>query len=182
MNNQLLEVQHLLHSQGILISFSGRLSQALIVEYGEAVKKYLETDNLPQNEVFNIFSVFIEQTQNINNYCASQSENPHCDRISQSSIVTIGKTEAGNYVCSGNIVENEDIDKLTAYIESIVKLDKQGLKELYKAKLKQDLPPGGTVGAGLGLLEMARKATLPLQYSTVVLDSSLSFFTLKAIV
>ncbi|MDF2816038.1 MAG: hypothetical protein K0Q81_2238, partial [Paenibacillus sp.] len=38
------------------------------------------------------------------------------------------------------------------------------------------------VGAGLGLIDMARKATVPLEYSIIAQDDSLSFFTLKAIV
>ncbi len=39
MNNQLYEVQRFLQSNRILISFSGKLTQGLIEEYGAAVKK-----------------------------------------------------------------------------------------------------------------------------------------------
>jgi regulator of sigma D len=70
MNSTLLDVQNKLRQSGILICFSGRLSQGLIEEYGEAVKKYLETEDRPMNEIFNVFSIFIEQTQNIKNYNA----------------------------------------------------------------------------------------------------------------
>ncbi len=181
MNRDMLEVQRLLISRGILISFSGKLTQALIVEYGEAVKTYLETDNRPQNEAFNIFSLFIEQTQNINNYCASKVNRPLYETILYSSIVTIGKMENGSYVCSGNLIENQDIESLKAHLDTIIQQDKAGLKAMYKNRLKQDLPPDH-VGAGLGLIDMARKATVPLEYSIIAQDDSLSFFTLKAIV
>src|SRR5690606_32644745 len=132
----MLDIQRSLQMQGILISFSGRLSQALIVEYGEAVKKYLEIEDKPQNEIFNIFSIFIEQTQNINNYCAKKSGSAYSETIAQSSIVTIGKTDDKSYVCSGNIIEKQDQEVLTSYIETIIHMDKKELKAKYKEKLK----------------------------------------------
>jgi len=179
--NELLEVQQLLRSRGILICFSGKLTQALIVEYAEAVKSYLETEDRPQNEIFNIFSLFIEQTQNINNYNATKTESDHYDALLHSSIVTIGKTENGSYVCSGNLIENEDAAMLKAHIDALIPLDKTELKALYKARLKAE-PSADATGAGLGMIEMARKATYPLQYSIVPHNDRLSFFTLKAIV
>ncbi|MBW7456609.1 SiaB family protein kinase [Paenibacillus sepulcri] len=181
MLTDMLNVQHLLRSRGILISFTGKLSQALIVEYGEAVKSYLETENRPKNEVFNIFSLFIEQTQNINNYCAVKTESSNYEEIAHSSIVTIGKTGSGSFVCSGNLIENANSEALQTYLDTIISLDKTGLKTLYKTVLKQEVPEGSR-GAGLGLIDMARKASAPLEYSIVKQDEALSFFTLKAIV
>lgn len=178
-DNQLLEVQALLRKNGILISFSGRLSQQLIEEYGEAVKSYLETENRPKNEIFHIFSIFIEQTQNIKNYCTVKSQSEDFERIAQSSVVTIGKDGQGSFICSGNLVHDADLPTLTADIEAIVKLDKDGLKKLYKEKLRQSAPENG---GGVGLIDMARKATVPLQFSVTKMDGNLSFFTLKAVV
>ncbi|HZG84349.1 SiaB family protein kinase [Paenibacillus sp.] len=181
MMNELLEVQQMLRSRGILICFSGKLTQTLIVEYGEAVKTYLEAEDRPKNEIFNIFSLFIEQTQNIKNYYAMKMASPHYETLLQSSIVTIGKTESGSYVCSGNLIENEDAAALKAALDELVRLDKTELKALYKAKLRAEPDPGAT-GAGLGMIDMARKASAPLEYSIVGHNERLSFFTLKAIV
>lgn len=177
-----LEVQQALRSRGILISFSGKLTQSLIVEYGQAVKSYLETEDRPQNEVFSIFALFIEQTQNINNYNARKNESPNYEKLLHSSIVTIGKTEDDGYtVCSGNLLENGDVAALQAYIDTLIALDKTELKAMYKAKMKAELQPGAT-GAGLGLIDMARKSSAPLQYCIVEQQDGLSFFTLKATV
>ncbi len=182
MTTDMLEVQHLLRSRGILISFTGKLTQGLIVEYGEAVKSYLEVNERPQNEVFDIFSLFIEQTQNINKYCAIQSGHPLYELIAHSSIVTIGKSDQnGSYVCSGNLIKNSDIDALRDHLDILIQSDKATLKTMYKTKLKDGLAPS-SMGAGLGLIDMARKAKIPLQYSFIKQDEILSFFTLKAIV
>lgn len=181
MNYKLLQVQNTLRQNGIMICFSGRLSQGLIEEYGQAVKTYLETEDRPKNQIFNVFSIFIEQTQNIKNYCAGKKGTDEFDRIVQSAIVTIGKEENGYSISSGNLVANEDIPRLTAAVDLLTGLDKDGLKQLYKEKLREELPPGSS-SAGLGLVDIARKSSMPLEYSVTAVEDSLSFFTLKAIV
>jgi hypothetical protein len=178
--NQLYEVQKFLRDNRILISFSGKLSQGLIEEYGEAVKKYLETEERPKNEVFNVFAVYIEQSQNIKNYVGMKEGSPHYEMIANSSIVTIGKAEEGHYVCSGNMVENEDLAKLLERIDRMAGMDKTELKKLYKETMMAEQPGEG--GAGLGMIEMARKASRPLEYTVTPLDGALSFFSLKAVV
>jgi hypothetical protein len=180
-HSQLFEVQKSLQSKGILISFSGRLSQGLIEEYGEAVKKYLEADDRPINQVYHIFSIFIEQTQNIKNYCTYKEASRQAEQIAQSSIVTIGKSEKGSIICSGNLVENMDLDSLVLYVKMLSTLDKDQLKKLYKEKLKQDMSDDKG-SAGIGLIEIARKASYPLEYSVTPVDNDLSFFTLQAVV
>ncbi len=177
----LLELQNYLSQNGILISFSGRFSQAIIEELGEAVKKYLESEEHPKNDIFNVFSIFVEQTQNIKNYCESKKFLTSYERIANSCIVTIGKCEGGNYISSGNIIENSDAEKLTAHIEELIPLDKISLKKRYKEQLKQELLPG-SLGAGVGLIDIARKASKPLMYTVSRIDQQFSFFTLKAII
>lgn len=177
--NKLYEVQNLLRNNGILISFTGKLSQGLIEEYGQAVKKYLETEERPKSEIFNVFSVFIEQTQNIKNYSGSKEGQSNYEAISISGIVTIGKAEDGYYICSGNMVENDDLDRLVAKVKHLAALDKTELKKLYKETMMNEPEENG---AGLGLIEMARKASKPLECTVTPLSGTLSFFSLKAVV
>lgn len=181
MEMNLLNLQNLLHDQGVLISFSGRFTQTIIEELGEAVKKYLETEATPQNDIFNVFSIFIEQTQNIKNYSMQKSGVSLGERIANSSIVAIGKTEEGYFVSSGNLIESEDVGALTARLDALAAHDKAGLKKLYKEVLRKEIPPG-SIGAGLGFIDMARRVRRPLHYSVVSMDGQLSFFTLRAYV
>lgn len=180
-NENLLGIQNILRENSVLISFSGKLSQAIIEELGEAVKKYLETEDVPKKEIFNIFSIFIEQTQNIKNYCFSKEKSSVHERIASSSIVTIGKTEKGSFICSGNLLCKDDVRKVTEKIDRLIEMDKEELKKIYKETLKSDLQID-SVGAGLGLIDMARKASHPLEYSITNVDEQFSFFTLKAVV
>jgi len=178
MEMNLLDLQKILQKYGALISFSGRFTQAVIEELGDAVKKYLETEAISQNDTYNVFSVFIEQTQNIKNYSSQRSGLPMGDKIANSGIITIGKSEDGYFVSSGNVIENKDIPILIARLNEIAMQDKAGLKKLYKEQMKKPIPPDST-GAGLGLIDMARRAKRPLSHSIVSLDDQISFFTLK---
>lgn len=180
-DQNLLNVQTMLRNNGILISFSGRLSQQLIEEYGEAVKSYLVSEKRPKNEAYHIFSIFIEMTQNIKNYGTLKTDSVAWDRIAQSSIVTIGKDDQGTYICAGNLIENEDLPSLGERIESLRQLNKDGLKALYKERLRSVELTNGR-GAGIGLIDMSRKASSPIQYSWTPDADNLSFFTIKAVV
>ncbi|MCC2683357.1 MAG: hypothetical protein K0R75_256 [Paenibacillaceae bacterium] len=180
-HENLWQVRNELQRNGILISFTGKLTQELIEEYGAAVKQYLESVNVPRNNVFQTFSIFIEQTQNIKNYCSSKSGTPIYDEIAQSCIVTIGNMDDKPYVCSGNLVEKSDAAGLEERLSPLITMDKEGLKQLYKTVLKQDVPPDAN-GSGLGLIDIARKASRPLEYSITEIDPRFSFFTLKAVV
>lgn len=178
MEHNLLELQKTLQEYGIMINFSGRFTQAIIEQLGDAVKNYLETEATSQNDTYNVFSVFIEQTQNIKNYSAQKCNSPFGDRILNSGIVAIGKSATGYFVSSGNLVENSDIQPLTALLQEIAGLDKAGLKKRYKEQLKKEISPGST-GAGLGLIDMARRASASPAYSFSPVNDHLSFFTLK---
>lgn len=181
MELNLWELQRMLQNYGVLINFSGRFTQEIIEELGDAVRKYLETVDTPRNDTYNVFAVFIEQTQNIKNYSMEKNGSPLGDRIANSGIVAIGKSAEGYFISSGNIVENQDIHALETRLKEIVSLDKAGLRKLFKDQMKKEILPG-TTGAGLGLIDMARRASRPLHYSLVELDEQISFFTLKAYV
>lgn len=180
MELNLLDLQKVLQSYGVLINFSGRLTQEIIEELGDAVKKYLENE-ATQNDTYNAFSVFIEQTQNIKNYGSRKAGSALEERIANSAIIAIGKSGEGYFVSSGNLVENHDLSPLRAKLDQICALDKLGLKKLYKEQLRKEIP-ADSMGAGLGLIDMARRSSQPLTYSVVQLDGQVSFFTLKVYV
>ncbi|SMB90313.1 conserved hypothetical protein [Desulfonispora thiosulfatigenes DSM 11270] len=178
MKRNVMEIKNMLEDNGVLIIFSGRFSQGIIEELGEALRKHLDSDETPKNEKFNVFSVFIEQTQNIKNYSSTQEGKSNYDKIVNSGIVSIGRSDSGYYVWSGNLVHNSDLEKLTGYIDSLANLSKEELKKRYKEQIKKDISPD-SIGAGLGIIDMARKSKSPMSYSVNKTDGDMSFFELK---
>lgn len=179
--NNILKLQDILRQQQVIMTFSGRFSQGIIEELGDAVKNHLESEQLSTKNIYNVFSVFIEQAQNIRNYSVSKKDLKTHSLIANSGIVIIGKEELGYFICSGNIVEDEDIDDLKQKIEHIQAMDPEDLKKYYKELLKKDADPKAG-GAGIGIVDMARKAKYPIEYQILQLEDNISFFVFKVIV
>jgi len=68
--------------------------------------------------------------------------------------------------------------KAEGKLEKINSLDKEGLKELYKAIIKNTtISEKG--GAGLGFVDMARKSGTKLEYEFPEMSTDYAFFCLK---
>ena len=80
------------------------------------------------------------------------------------------------YIASANLIENKQIDILKEKLEKLNHLDKEQMKALYSEILANG-GISGKGGAGLGLVEMARKSGNPLEYSfESVTDKHSSFY------
>jgi hypothetical protein len=181
MEPKLTDIQTILGSNNILTCFSGRFSQGLIEEMGIAIKNYLESEARPKNVIYNVFSVYIEQTQNIKNYASRKEGSPLGNRIANSAIVCIGTVNDSYFIWSGNLIENSDVARLQTKLDSIAGQNKDELKQLYKEQLKKDSNPDKQ-GAGLGLIDIARKASAAIRYSFHRIDETFSFYEIKVLI
>lgn len=172
-----------LSSYGIIISFNGSFTQGIIEEIGTAITSYLQEEKITEEtDIHNVFSVYIEQSQNIKNYFlrkASIGDKLEISRKAFESIIVIGRQQDRFFVCSGNLVNNEDVEPLKERIDYVNSLTKDQLKKYYKETLKAKRVEIEHDSAGLGIIDMARKALAPLEYMFITRDEKYSFFTLK---
>jgi hypothetical protein len=179
--DNLHEVRRTLNAEGILMCFNGPISHSIIEELGKAVRRYLETEEVRRTSLMDVFSVYVEATQNVANY-VNRGGRPEAERQQlNSGIIVIGRQGDRYLVQSGNPVQPGDAGALRSLLDRLIGLDKAALKALYKERMRQPLEPGSQ-GAGLGLIDMARKASEPLAYSFVPAEGGLSFFSLKVTV
>lgn len=166
----------------ILFCYSGPIDQSSIEGVGNTLRRNLEIDDAGTTTTISIFSIFIEQVQNVLNYSAEKLGSEEIENELRIGMVVIGHEKNGEYfIYCGNQVYNEDIGRLTNNIESVRNLNKDELKVLYKERRRME-PAAGSKGAGLGLIEMARKSTQPFNYSFVEIDPVFSFFSIKVVV
>ncbi len=79
------------------------------------------------------------------------------------------------YITSGNLIEKNKIDNLERQLQKVNSLSNEELKVLYRDVLEnQELSEKG--GAGLGLIEMARKSGQKLSYLFEDFNDTFSFF------
>ncbi|MGM0509186.1 MAG: SiaB family protein kinase [Fusobacteriota bacterium] len=174
--NILLNLKNELNRQGIILSFTGPFSQGIIEEIGNALKSYLKENRNNKGDIFRLFSIFIEQTQNINNYTMNLDEKNQ-NEVSSSGVMMIGEKNGKYFISSGNLIKNEDKKNLEIKLDNISNLEKKKLKKIYRKKLREEMK-SKSGGADLGLLDMARKSSEKLEYSFDRRGKRFSFFTL----
>ena len=169
----LFALKEQLREAGILISFTGSFSHSIIEELGTAVKKYLASAESQKTAMMDVFSVYIEAAQNVRNYTERRAAAGHTD--TEASIVVIAKRDAHYQIYAGNVVEQGDVAELSARLDQVAGMDKPALKIAYKEQLRKER---GANGAGLGLIEMARRASRPLEYTFTSQPDGRAYFSL----
>lgn len=180
MSLDLYNLREQLGDAGALLTFSGSFSHSLIEELGMAMRRHLESDQVHRSAIMDVFSVFIEASQNIRNY-TNQSLTSEAQSTMRSSIVVITRQQESYEVNAGNIIKNTDVATLQKRLEHLITLNKAELKELYKENLRKKREPQD-LGAGLGLIEMARKASEPLGFNFTQVSASYSFFSIRVVI
>jgi len=118
-----------------------------------------------------LFMFVLENLQNITRHASTE-------RDEVTSLVVYNKTADGYTVSTGNVLKKREIKGLRQNLEKINSLDPESIREVYKAML-QDSSIGHKGGAGLGLIEMARKTGNKLDYDFLPIDESYSYFILS---
>lgn len=163
--------------QRILLCFNGPISRSLIEEIGTALKNYLQAEQAQPSAATDVFATYIEMSQNIRHYSTSRDYGD----LEGSATVIIARDEADRYtVSAGNVVELADGRALVARVAALAQLDKIQLKAAYKEQLRKPRDASATTGAGLGLLDIARRSSSPLVASLTELTGDRAFFSLRA--
>ena len=161
-----------------MICFNGAFVHSIIEEIGSALRRYLEGSETKKGSAMDVFSVYIEQAQNVRNYLARKS---FAEASHNNAIIVIGRRGERYVVSSGNIIESQDVTELSARLDSLTRLDAEGLRRLFKERLRAPTRSEGG-GAGMGLIEIARRSSEALQYAFHPVDDRYRFFCLTAIV
>jgi len=176
----LFQFRNDLHNRGVLFCYSGYLTEAILESIGGAMRIKLEIDTADRKLARTLFSVFVEQVQNVVRYSAEvevvDGENPAELRYG---LLAVGKDADGHFITVGNLMFTADVARLRDDLSEIQKLDKQELTTRYREILKAP-PPEGSKGAGAGFTHIARLATRGIKFGFLEVENGLSFFGLKA--
>ena len=175
----LFGLRELFNRSRILLCFNSPISRSLIEEIGNALKNYLQADSALPSAAMDVFSAYVEMTQNIRHYALSRGY----DELDSSATIVVARDGEGRYVVqAGNLVEVRDGEALLQRLDELAQMDKAQLKAAYKTQLRQPRDENAASGAGLGLIDVARKSAQPLAASLVSCGETRSFFTLRAVI
>ena len=175
----LFELRAHFNRSNILLCFNGPISRSLIEEIGSALKNYLQADQAQPSAAMDVFAVYIEMTQNIRHYALAH----HYGELDSSATVVVARDAEQHYVVqAGNLVEHADGQALMAHVNALASMDKAQLKAAYKTQLRLPRDETAASGAGLGLIDIARKSVQPLSATLTEVGDGRSFFSVRAVI
>lgn len=175
----LYEFYSIVKAQKIIFCYSGPVMQEGLEGISQTLRKKLQADEVEFAAEQAIFSIFVEEMQNILNYSAEKQIYHENEKVVSLScgIFLIGTNENGYFLYCGNQILTADIPYLTDKMEEIRPMSKEELKGLYRQRRRQP-PDPGSKGAGLGLIEIARRSGSAIDYKFTKVDDAYSFFSI----
>jgi len=175
------ELKMALDQQGIFFCFSGPMSQQLMIGIGDTLRNKMKLDEANSSTIIKVFSMFVEQSQNIIHYSAEKTPPDEEKAELSSGIIGVGYESGHYYVLCGNMVNQEAVAPLCEQLTKLQSMNKDELKRYYKEQRRKE-SPSESKGAGLGFIELARKSVKPIEFNVKPIDEHFSFFSLKTVI
>jgi hypothetical protein len=188
MKTDLYAMKKSLGEQGIFFCLSGPISQNILVEIGDTLKQKMAIDETDKSTVLKVFSMLVEQSQNIIHYSAEKiftgkgyREEPAKEIAMSLGIITVGFEDGHYFVLCGNTVENKDVEYIENKLDRLKTMNKEELKQFYREQRRMEADKSSK-GGGIGFVEVARRASKPIEFDFKPIDGNYSFFSLKAVI
>ncbi|MFC2090665.1 SiaB family protein kinase [Bacteroidota bacterium] len=151
-----------IHLDDLTLAYSGNFSDSMTEKIIELSESYLEShEKLSKLKKRTSFLV-AESFQNVVRHSIKLTEDADEDGLNETFLLRFYDNKC--FIASENLIENKYISVVESQLEQIRNLDTAKLKELYKAILSEgSFSEKG--GAGLGLVEMARKTGNKLMHA-----------------
>jgi len=159
---------------GFSLVYLGEFNHEITRMFTTMTESNMERNSEERSVQRKVFHVMVETLQNMNK---------HSDELSKTSqtgsgLFIIGKKNDTYYVITSNKVAAEHREFLEETLIKVNNASKEELKEMYKRQMKEGvLTEKG--GAGLGLIDIARKTEEKLNFQFIPFDDKYYFFILK---
>lgn len=177
------QLSHLLLNDEFVLSYSGYVSEDILKAVGDTLRERLTSHVDNSNQIRNIFSIFVELMQNIIRYGDDGPQPVMKDSMQKPSfgIVLVSQSKGHLSVMAGNYVTDAEADMLMGRINALATSSDEELRQMYRDKLREPVE-ATSKGASLGLIEIARRASLPLTCEAIKDSSGHNLFMIKATV
>ena len=165
-----IDIRTAMQASDVIMAYNGAVSDELMVTLADILKaRLLGLDDAKRSRT--VFSVFMEGMQNLiwHGRTADGANGMVC--ISEHGCeITI--------VCGNRILRDASV-KLKETLEQLQGADKETIRQLYREGMSRSGEHEGP-GAGLGLLEIARRASHPISFAFADIDDAHVDFFLAA--
>lgn len=168
----------------IILSFKGDITQDLLSSVYQIMESRLQNAEEDIKRKKKFYHILVECLQNVYHHMESlQLERDRMkDELDGSAIFIIGKAENGGYlIITGNFILKSNVTDLQQKLEKINAMGVEELRTYYLETLSTtELSDKG--GAGLGMIDIARKSGHKINFSFNDVSDTYSFFSLSVTV
>ena len=173
--SKVYEYYTMMNEDNVMLAFKGGVTSDLLTSLLQVAESKLESMEEPPKVKKKIFNILVECFQNVYHHLDKPVQS---DDETQSAILMVGKEEEDYVIMTGNHIENDKVQKLKNKIEMVNSMDQNSLKSLYREVLNnEEITDKG--GAGLGIIDIARRSGRKLDYEFKDVNDEHSYFSLK---
>lgn len=160
----------------IVFAYKGEINADLLETVYSMLENHFEEKSISTSAKKKFFQVLIESLQNVLHHQVLPASVGEVTGIHSGFLIKTDKNE--NYsIITGNLIKNSSISRLQEKLDEVNNLTPENLKTHYQQALaKSEFSEKG--GAGLGIIEMARKSGHKLKYEFTRINNEYSFFSL----
>ena len=166
----ILSLYDSLIENGIYVVYIGKFNQQITKFFSDMLESELEKECKEKITRRRVYHTIVEILQNMQRHTEELGEG--------SGLFMIGRKEQVYYIITSNKILKENTKKLKDTLDRINVATKEELKQMYKKQLLEgNLSERG--GAGLGLIDIARKTESKYEYLFIPINFNLDYFVLK---
>ena len=170
----ILSLYEELLTNGISIVYIGKFTQKITTFFSAMFEEEMEEKSENKKTRKRVFHSLVEILQNMQRHSMQITKDVEIG----SGLFMLGKRDDVYYIITSNTISEATIPDLTRAIETVNNASIEELRKMYKKQLRDgNLSEKG--GAGLGLIDIARKTQEKLEYLFIPIDNNLYYFVLK---
>ncbi len=161
-------------ASGFPLIYKGEMNHQIMRSFAFMANRKIAEMNVPTATRKRVFHIMIECLQNITKHSDDYDEK---EKQIGNGLFVVGKERDSFYIVTGNLVRNDKVHTLEERLEKINKATPIQLKDMFMQQMIEgELNEKG--GAGLGLIDIARKSKRKLYYHFVPYENNRHFFIL----
>ena len=171
-------IYRMMEKDHIILSFKGHITRDLMASVYQIMETRLSTIDEDPKRKKKIYNILVESLQNIYHHMDELQDEELDDPECRDAMFMIVKADPGTYhIHTGNYILKSKTDLLRSRIDSINAMSPDELRAHYVERLNaSEFSDKG--GAGLGIIDIARKSGNKLGYSFNPVSEKYSFFSL----
>ena len=176
-HSSVYELLQNMEADNIIFAYQGEVNEALLEAVYAMMDNHLEQRKSASEFKKRFYHLLVESLQNVFHHQTPVSLQLNKSEFATSGFIIKSNGKDTYSIITGNYIFNSEVDNLKNKLDEVNKLSPEALRNQYRQSLSgNEFSEKG--GAGLGIIELARKSGNKLNYEFNKVSNEYSFFCL----